>query len=203
MKTFKELKEKLNEYYTVHIHDENDKPDFVGDPTKYSSSAVQKSLKHTQKGKTVTIKSKDHLGTVDSVVVKPGSYVKKYVDQLKTKRNEQTVKEDIELEEQHREVGRFHPTVPYNVPNVKTPKPRHSGSSLSTQYRNANKDSTRLKTHSLVKDLIKKRLNKPFGEETTEVSKKTKMIKDIAKNKNDKFQSEPIITDTLVKTASQ
>jgi hypothetical protein len=82
--------EQLDEYYTVHPHNENGKARVIGSPTKFMGSAISKTLEHTKKGIPVTVHYKDHLGSVDSVTIKPGEHVKKAIDGLKTQRtNEQ------------------------------------------------------------------------------------------------------------------
>lgn len=77
---------KLNEYWTIHTHDENDQPKFVGTPTKWYNFVIRTVLQHLKAGETVTVCSKDHKGVVSSVVIKPGDHVKSKLDGLSTTR---------------------------------------------------------------------------------------------------------------------
>ena len=86
--------EQLDEYYTVHPH-EDGKPKTIGSPTKFHGSAISKALEHTKAGRTVTVNYKDHKGVVDSVTIKPGDHVKKALDNIKTERTN----EEVELDE--------------------------------------------------------------------------------------------------------
>ena len=67
--------EQLDEYYTVHPHDENGRPKIIGSPTKFYGSAMSTAIKHSKEGKTVTVRYNDHKGEVDSVTIKPGEQV--------------------------------------------------------------------------------------------------------------------------------
>jgi hypothetical protein len=84
--------EQLDEYYTVHPHDENGRPKPTGMPTKFYTSAMSTAIKHNKEGRTVTVRVNDHKGEVDSTVIKPGEHVKSKMETLKDKRVDESIK---------------------------------------------------------------------------------------------------------------
>ena len=78
--------ENIQEYWTVHKHNENNRPELIGSPTKFSGSAISTAMKHLGAGRNVTVKKADHLGAFDSVVIKPGDHVKNKIASLKPAR---------------------------------------------------------------------------------------------------------------------
>lgn len=73
-------------FYSVHPHDEGGKPRAIGSPTKFQGSAVSKTIDHTKAGHHVTIHTRDHVGTIDSVTIKPGEKAKEKIAGLKMQR---------------------------------------------------------------------------------------------------------------------
>ena len=88
MASVKEDAEQIDEFYSVHKHLANDRPEYVGSPTKFLNSAVAKTLQHHKDGHTVTVRSRDHRGIVDHVTIKPGDNVKSKISSLQMNRKE-------------------------------------------------------------------------------------------------------------------
>lgn len=108
-----------------------------------------------------------------------------------------------QLGEQHREKGRFHPTVPHNVPNVKTPKARHSGVELNVPVQSEAKEEMD-SSCSKVRDLAKKAVEKQKTiKESIVESRKAQIVKGLVKKKKtDEFNSEPEIHNSLIRTTT-
>lgn len=135
------------------------------------------------------------------------------------------------VNEQHREKGRFRPTVPYNVPNVKTPRPVNTpvqseayntmspsrkenqkndvpfeGPYTKTKSTVIDKSGAKHSPYSKVRDLARKAMQKQMQKKTVKESilesRKAEIVKELVKKKKtEKFDAQPEIEDSLIKTS--